>query len=82
MKIKNNNETRNPSPPPLTEAERQSISGDLIGSTIFSQHWVLDTLLKLYKHEESTVYTTSNKDIEEDEKTPEHTTLLLSLIHI
>ena len=76
MKIKNNNETRNPSPPPLTEAERQSISGDLIGSTIFSQHWVLDTLLKLYKHEESTVYTTSNKDIEEDEKTPEHTTLL------
>lgn len=61
MKIKNfdqhDHRTRNPSPPPLTEAERVAITGDFIGNTVFSQHWVLDTLLKLYKHEESTIYT-------------------------
>ena len=70
MKI-TNTQTRNPSPPPLTEAERVTMTGDLIGSTIFSQHWVLDTLLKLYKHEEGTVYTAVE---EKDNKSPEHTT--------
>lgn len=75
MKI-TNSDTRNPSPPPLTEAERESMTGDLIGSTIFSKRWVLDTLLKLYKHEEGIIYTaiaTNNKN-EEDEQSPEHTT--------
>jgi len=48
--------TRNPSPPLLTEADREAIQGDLIGDTVFSKRWVLDVLLRLYKHEDS-IYT-------------------------
>ncbi|XP_066918787.1 protein saal1-like [Clytia hemisphaerica] len=83
MKIENNenNETvenesyRNPSPPPLTDAEKESVTGDLIGNTIFSQRWVLDVLLKLYKHEEDTIYTSLVENIknEEKEQGSEHT---------
>jgi len=48
--------TRNPSPPLLTEADREAVQGDLIGDTVFSKRWVLDVLLRLYKHEDS-IYT-------------------------
>ena len=76
MKIKSNENNdvvetepyRNPSPPPLTDAEKEGVAGDLIGDTIFSQRWVLDLLLKLYKHEEDSIYTPLAKNIENEEK--------------
>ena len=47
---------RNPSPPPLTEEETQSLMADYVGETLFSKKWILSILLKLYKHEKDTIY--------------------------
>ena len=47
---------RNPSPPPLTEEETQSLMADYVGETLFSKKWILSVLLKLYKHEKDTIY--------------------------
>ena len=47
---------RNPSPPPLTEEEKKTITADYIGETLFSKKWVLATLLKLYKHDTGDIY--------------------------
>lgn len=64
-------ETRNPSPPPLTEEEHEALRGDFIGDTIFSKRWVLDLLLKLYKHDSELVYRTKNPSPEHVERNQE-----------
>lgn len=38
---------RNPSPPRLSQEERELIESDNIGDTVFSKKWVLKTLMKL-----------------------------------
>lgn len=58
---------RNPSPPPLTENEKDSLVADHVGDTIFSKRFILSTLLKLYKHEQDDIYASldENEEIEE-----------------
>ena len=50
---------RNPSPPPFTEEEKEVISADYIGDSLFSKKWILLMLLKLYKHE-ADIYSSSD----------------------
>ena len=52
----------NPSPPPLTEHEKEFISADCIGATVFSKRFVLGMLLKLYKHDECDLYDNSTTE--------------------
>lgn len=51
---------RNPSPPPLTSEEYETIHSDFIGDTVCSKKWVLNMLLKLYKHDTEFIYQTKN----------------------
>ncbi|ESO97530.1 hypothetical protein LOTGIDRAFT_104281, partial [Lottia gigantea] len=43
---------RNPSPPPELQANIEASSGDCIGQTAFSKHWLFTTLMKLIKEVE------------------------------
>ena len=52
--------SRNPSPPPLTENEKEVMSADYIGGTLFSKSFILGLLLKLYKHEKEDMYLNIN----------------------
>jgi len=64
---------RNPSPPPLTENEKESIGADHVGDTIFSKRFILSTLLKLYKHEQHVLYSNEETGNEQDDETREDT---------
>lgn len=46
---------RNPEPPAELLGHKELIEADTIGSTVFSKHWLISTLMKLIKVSRSTL---------------------------